>query len=100
MNPTLTPFCFFKYVQQNAQDESVPLSLLAKVESAKHEERDLSGFLLSCKDFRVISLFFLHPESLGTINSLFKHLLFPPKIGYPLTQPPLYVSRPSHSSQC
>jgi hypothetical protein len=77
---------------------------LTKVESAKHEERDLSGFLLSCKDFRVISLFFLHPESLGTINSLFKHLLFPPKIGYPPTQPPITVrditmSRPCHSSQ-
>ncbi len=60
----------------------MPLGLVMRVEPAKHEERGLSGYLVVCKDFRTISLFFLHPEALETMSSLFKHVLFPPKLRY------------------
>jgi hypothetical protein len=64
------------------QTDSIPLGLVMRVETTKHEERALPGYLIVCKDFRTVSVFFLHPESLETMNSLFKHILFPPKIRY------------------
>lgn len=69
-------------LQNNNVSQSVPLALLKKVENAHDEQRNLYGFLLPCKDLRTIAIYFLNPESLGTINSLFKHFLFPQKIGY------------------
>jgi hypothetical protein len=62
------------------QSESVPFGLLARVENATHEKRGLPGYLLVCKDFRVISIFFLSTESLDAMNLLFKRHLFPSKL--------------------
>jgi hypothetical protein len=58
----------------------VPLGLVSRVESAKHEERNLAGYSLVCKDFRTISIFFLHTEARETLNAHFKQALFPQKI--------------------
>lgn len=53
-----------------------------RVEGAKHAQRGLIGYLLACKDFRTISLFFLNPEELESVSLLFKHILFPTTIRY------------------
>jgi hypothetical protein len=60
--------------------EFVPLGLVSRVESAKHEDRNLPGYSLVCKDFRTISIFFLHTEALEALSAHFKQVLFPQKI--------------------
>jgi hypothetical protein len=74
----MTPYRFILTIE--AQSESVPFGLLARVENATHEKRGLPGYLLVCKDFRVISIFFLSTESLDAMNLLFKRHLFPSKL--------------------
>lgn len=59
---------------------SVPLAVVVKLDQAKHEERHLLGFLLTCKDFRIISLFFLQPQAHKATQKIFKHFLFPTKL--------------------
>jgi hypothetical protein len=60
----------------------VPLAVVVKLEQAKHEERHLLGFLLTCKDLRIISLFFLQPQAYKATQKIFKHFLFPTKLKY------------------
>jgi hypothetical protein len=65
--------------------ESVPLAMVMRIEPARHEERNLAGFVLECKDFRAVSMFFLRPEPVKTLTNLFKQHLFPQQITYAIT---------------
>ncbi|ELR15047.1 uncharacterized protein ACA1_214350 [Acanthamoeba castellanii str. Neff] len=59
---------------------SVPLALVMRVTLARHEERNLQGLALTCKDFRTITLYFIHPEHQLNLSALLKQNLFPAHI--------------------
>jgi hypothetical protein len=58
------------------------LALIMKVTLARHEDRNLPGLALTCKDFRTISLYFIHPEHQLNLSTLLKQTLFPAQILY------------------
>jgi len=53
-----------------------------RVEPARHEERNLAGFVIECKDFRTLSMFFLYPEPVKALTNLFKQHICPQQILY------------------
>jgi hypothetical protein len=75
------------HARTQKKKNSVPLAVVVKLDQAKHEERHLLGFLLTCKDFRIISLFFLQPQAHKATQKIFKHFLFPTKLKYAPTPP-------------
>lgn len=57
----------------------MPLGLLMDMKSAKHEDR-LPGFVFAAKDFRTVSMFFVHARAAEAIGALLKRYLFPLRI--------------------
>ncbi len=56
------------------------MGMIFKLENAKHEEKLLLGFILTCKDFRSVSIFCAHPHATKSLQRVFKQCLFPQRI--------------------
>lgn len=62
------------------KNESLPLGLVMKMKTTRHDERGLPGFALTCKDFRCLSFFLVQSDHHKALVTLLKQHACPEHI--------------------
>jgi hypothetical protein len=65
---------------EQEKNESLPLGLVMKMKTTRHDERGLPGFALTCKDFRCLSFFLVQSDHHKALVTLLKQHACPEHI--------------------